>query len=223
MAVTGFQLKEKPVVMLETVIYPMLKKYDPSEKYGLCQDIKNSVLRIIREANYYCYDSSNRRMRLDAIDMELAAIRMQVNISMERRQITGNKKLQVFEWLDEIGCIVGGIKHQRASPDDTEFSKAVDEALRENFIKALVNFPAAEKGSLTRAILNEFYSIARFYKGYRVSDDKRYLQKVDAALCTILEYVQIARTLRYVSRKQTYKMQGSIRALGVMCGELRTK
>lgn len=44
MAVTGFQLKEKPIVLLEREIYPALEKFDPSEKFGLCEDIKKSML-----------------------------------------------------------------------------------------------------------------------------------------------------------------------------------
>ena len=47
MAVTGFQLKEKPIVLLEREIYPALEKFDPSEKFGLCEDIKKSMLYII--------------------------------------------------------------------------------------------------------------------------------------------------------------------------------
>lgn len=98
--------------MLTEVIYPMLLKYDPSEKFGLCEDIKVSMYKIIREANYYSYEKDNKLSHLNNIDMEISALKLMFDVSVEREQITAKKKAQLFDLLDELGRICGGLKRQ---------------------------------------------------------------------------------------------------------------
>jgi hypothetical protein len=223
MAVTGFQLKEKPLRILEEDIYPALEKFDPAEKFGLCEDIKKSMLYIIRQASYYCYDKGNRVARLDAIDMELAAVKMQLRIAVERKQMRERKRAQIDERLDEVGRIVGGLKRKRSAEDEAQFEAQVEKALFENFLQALVRFPRAERNCVTRATMNEFYDIARYYKGYLASGNFAYLRRLDAAVCTLMDYVNIAANRHYISRKLTLYQQESLRGIGRQIHEIKTK
>lgn len=133
MAVTGFQLKEKPIILLEREIYPALEKFDPSEKFGLCEDIKKSMLYIIKQAGYYCYDKSGRKERLDRIDMELDVVKMQLDISLMRGQITEKRKAVICNGLEEIGRIVGGLKKSREPEENEDFREAVKNVVSQDF------------------------------------------------------------------------------------------
>lgn len=223
MSVTGFQLKEKPIVLLEKEIYPALKKFDQSEKFGLCEDIKKSMLYIIRQAGYYCYDKRGRQERLDRIDMELNVVKMQFDISLMRGQITDRRKTVICNGLSEIGRIVGGLKKCQEPKEDEVFREAVQNVINPDFLKALVNFPKSERGCLTRAIFNGLYDIARYYKGYTTSRKYTYLEKIDAAVCTLMDYINIAKEERYISRKKALNQEQALNNVGIRCGEMKKK
>lgn len=43
-------LQKKGEVLLNTIIYPMLLHFPKSEKFALCQEMKQSCYRMIRES-----------------------------------------------------------------------------------------------------------------------------------------------------------------------------
>ena len=88
-------------------------------------------------------------------------------------------------------------------------------------MKALVNFPKSERGCLTRAVYNELYNIARYYKGYTISKRYQYLEKIDAAVCTLLDYINIARERRYISRRKALHQEQALNNVGIQCGKMK--
>lgn len=215
--VDGFELKQKPITLLEYTIYPMLKKFDPSEKYDLCADIKNSMYLIIQEANYYCYDRYNRREHLNSIDQELAAVKIQMNISLERGQITQKKRDEVVGSLREIGKIVGGLKKSNPLDDEFDFENEFDKLVSEHFAKALTHFPKAERQGVVRAIMRAIYDVARMHKAYLTDQKIGYMNKTNAALCSLLDYVNISKQQHYITRKKAFLIQMEILELGKIC------
>lgn len=221
-------LGKKAQVMLTEVIYPMLLKYDPSEKFGLCEDIKVSMYKIIREADYYSYEKDNKLSHLNNIDMEISAIKLMFDVSVEREQITEKKKAQLNDLLDELGRICGGLKRSetgRPQPvkKNNEFTiaNALSLLVCKDFSGALRNFPIAERGALTKMIFENFYDIARYYRGYETTGSFRYLNLIDTAICVALDYVNIAFSCKYISRKKLYGYQTRLKKLGGMCGNLK--
>lgn len=215
--VDGFELKQKPITLLEYTIYPMLKKFDPSEKYDLCADIKNSMYLIIQEANYYCYDRYERRKHLDFIDQELAAVKIQMATSLERNQITQRKHDEVCEYLKEIGRIVGGLKKSKPLDDEFDFEKNFEELVREHFAKAMTHFPKAERQGVVRAVTRALYDAARNHKAYLTDKKAGYINKTNAALCALLDYTNIAKRQHYITRKKAFEIQMQIAKLGGIC------
>lgn len=215
--VDGFELKQKPITLLENTIYPMLKKFDPSEKYDLCADIKTSMYLIVQEANYYCYDRYERRKHLDFIDQELAAVKIQMATSLERNQITQRKHDEVCEYIKEIGRIVGGLKKSKPLDDEFDFEKNFEELVREHFAKALTHFPKAERQGVVRATTRALYDAARNHKAYLTDKKVGYINKTNAALCALLDYTNIAKRQHYITRKKAFEIQMQIAKLGGIC------
>lgn len=215
--VDGFELKQKPITILENTIYPMLKKFDPSEKYDLCADIKNSMYLIIQEANYYCYDRYERRKHLDFIDQELAAVKIQMATSLERNQITKRKHDEVCEYIKEIGRIVGGLKKSNPLDDEFDFESEFDKLVSEHFAKALTHFPKAERQGVVRATMRALYDVARSHKAYLTDKKVGYINKTNAALCALLDYTNIAKRQHYITRKKAFEIQMQIAKLGGIC------
>lgn len=221
-------LGKKAQVMLTELIYPMLMKYEPSEKFGLCEDIKVSMYKIIREAAYYSYARENKMSHLNNIDMELAALGLMFDVSVKRGQITEKKKAQLKERTDELGRICGGLKKSetgKAQSVKKNSDFTIADALRvlvcEDFSGALRNFPVAERGALTRMIWENFYDLARYYRGYETSGDFQYLNLIDTALCLALDYVNIAYSCKYISRRKLYVYQTRLKKMGGMCGNMK--
>ena len=221
-------LSKKAQVMLIEVIYPMLLKYDPSEKFGLCEDIKVSMYKIIKEANYYSYSRDNKLEHLNNIDMEIAALNLMFDVSANRKQITEKKRTQLKELLTELGKICGGLKKSETGKpqnikknSDFTIADALSVLICEDFSGALSNFPIAERNYLTRIMWENFYDIARYYRGYETTGNFRYLNLIDTAICAALDYVNIAYSCKYISRKKLYGYQVRLKKLGGMCGNAK--
>ncbi len=222
-------LKKKAEVLLIDVIYPMLLKYDPSEKFGLCEDIKISMLKIIREADYYSYSKENKLEHLHNIDMELGVLELQIDVSAERKQITDKKRKQILSLISELGRICGGLKRSETGKSQVSVKKkseftianALSILVRKDFAVVLQNFPAAERHALTKMMWENFYDIVRYYRGYETTGKFRYLNLIDTAICVALDYVNIAYRCKYISRKRLYGHQYRLKKLGGMCGNAK--
>lgn len=70
-------------------------------------------------------------------------------------------------------------------------------------------------------IFENFYDIARYYRGYETTGNYRYLNLIDTAICVALDYVNIAFSCKYISRKKLYGFQTRLKKLGGMCGNLK--
>ena len=86
-------LQKKTEIFLERDIYPLLKNFPASEKFSLCQEIKQSCYKLIRAAVMAnnLTNVNRRLMWLDEADAEKTLLELQGK-------------------LEEIGRIIGGLQ-----------------------------------------------------------------------------------------------------------------
>lgn len=103
-------LQKKSEVLLNTIIYPMLKHFPNSEKFSLCQEIKQSCYRMIREsAQYQTALKRDKLYYLKQIDAELKYLLVLTSVSRDQKYITQKKAEQLQDNISEIGKITGGL------------------------------------------------------------------------------------------------------------------
>lgn len=103
-------LQKKSEVLLNTIIYPMLLHFPKSEKFALCQEIKQSCYRMIR-TSIQCQVSlkRDRLYYLKQIDAELKYLLVLISVSRDQKYITQKKAEQLQDSIAEIGRITGGL------------------------------------------------------------------------------------------------------------------
>jgi len=93
-------------------LYPAVRQFPKSEKFGLALDMKksaNKILRLIIEANKV----RNKRMKLYEIDTELDVLKNFNRISKDLGFMPFKKYENLSKMLIEIGRMLGGwIKSQ---------------------------------------------------------------------------------------------------------------
>lgn len=103
-------LQKKSEVLLNTIIYPMLKHFPNSEKFSLCQEIKQSCYRMIRESiQYQTALKRDKLYYLRQIDAELKYLLVLTSVSRDQRYITQKKAEQLQDRISEIGRITGSL------------------------------------------------------------------------------------------------------------------
>ena len=103
-------LQKKSEVLLNTIIYPMLKHFPNSEKFSLCQEIKQSCYRMIRESvQYQTALKRDKLYYLKQIDAELKYLLVLTSVSRDQKYITQKKAEQLQDSITEIGRITGGL------------------------------------------------------------------------------------------------------------------
>ena len=103
-------LQKKGEVLLNTIIYPMLPHFPKSEKFSLCQEIKQSCYRMIRESvQYQTALKRDKLYYLKRIDAELKYLLVLTSTSREQKYITQKKAEQLQDSIAEIGRNAGGL------------------------------------------------------------------------------------------------------------------
>lgn len=103
-------LQKKSEVLLNTIIYPMLVHFPKSEKFTLCQEIKQSCYRMIRTSVQYSTAIKRDKLYyLKQIDTELKYLLVLISVSRDQRYITQKKAEQLQDSIAEIGRITGGL------------------------------------------------------------------------------------------------------------------
>lgn len=102
-------LQKKTEVLLNKEVYPLLQKFPKAEKFALCQEIKQSFYRLIRNTMLANNVKSKRVEYLQQVDAELKLLLVLFSISREQKYITEKKALQLQERISELGRITGGL------------------------------------------------------------------------------------------------------------------
>lgn len=105
-------LQKKTEIFLEKDVYPLLKNFPASEKFSLCQEIKQSCFKLIRAA-VMANNLTNVRKRLewlDEADAEKTLLLVLFGVAKAQKYITQKKLYELQGKLTEIGRIVGGLQ-----------------------------------------------------------------------------------------------------------------
>mgnify|MGYP000884863389 CR=1 FL=1 len=102
-------LQKKTEVLLNKEVYPILKKYPKSEKFALCQEIKQAFYRTLRNIMLANNVKRNRLHYLQQVDADLKLLLVLFSISREQKYITERKCLQLQDKISELGRITGGL------------------------------------------------------------------------------------------------------------------
>lgn len=102
-------LQKKTEVLFNKEVYPVLKKYPKSEKFALCQEIKQAFYRVIRNTMLANNIKRDKIYYLQQVDADLKLLLVLFSISREQKYITEKKCLQLQERVAELGRITGGL------------------------------------------------------------------------------------------------------------------
>lgn len=104
-------LQKKTEVLLNKEVYPALQKFPKAEKFSLCQEIKQTFYRILR--NTMLANATRRgEIRVERyreVDGDLKLLLILFGIAREQKYITEKKTLQLQERVSELGRITGGL------------------------------------------------------------------------------------------------------------------
>ena len=105
-------LQKKTEIFLERDIYPLLKNFPASEKFSLCQEIKQSCYKLIRAAVMAnnLTNVNRRLMWLDEADAEKTLLLVLLGVAKNQKYITQKKLLELQGKLEEIGRIIGRLQ-----------------------------------------------------------------------------------------------------------------
>lgn len=103
-------LQKKAEVFLEK-IYPLLKNFPTSEKFCLCQEIKQANYRLIRDVVLFTNIRTAKRMEhLQEADAEKTLLLSLFAVARNQKYITKGKAFELQSNLEEIGRIMGGLQ-----------------------------------------------------------------------------------------------------------------
>jgi four helix bundle protein len=102
-------LQKKTEVLLNKEVYPVLQKFPKSEKFALCQEIKQAFYRVIRNTMLANNIKRDRMHYFHQVDADLKLLLVLFSISREQKYITEKKCLQLQERVSELGRITGGL------------------------------------------------------------------------------------------------------------------
>ena len=91
---------------------PLAEKLSASEKFSLCQEIKQSCYKLIRAAVMAnnLTNVNRRLMWLDEADAEKTLLLVLLGVAKNQKYITQKKLLELQGKLEEIGRIIGGLQ-----------------------------------------------------------------------------------------------------------------
>lgn len=89
-------------------IYPVLKNFPKSEKFALCQEIKQAFYALLRNILLANNVKMKRRMYQEEADAYLKLILALFAVAKYQKYITPRKSMQIQSGIEEIGKILGG-------------------------------------------------------------------------------------------------------------------
>lgn len=89
-------------------VYPVLKNFPKSEKFALCQEIKQAFYALLRSIMLANNIKHKRRLFQEEADANLKLILVLLSVAKKQRYITQKKSLQFQMAIEEIGKILGG-------------------------------------------------------------------------------------------------------------------
>lgn len=104
-------LQKKAEIFLDQKVYPLLKNFPQSEKFSLCQEIKQSCFRLIRAA-VMANNLTVVKKRLEWLneaDAEKTLLLVLFGVARTQKYITEKKLYELQEKLKEMGRIIGGL------------------------------------------------------------------------------------------------------------------
>lgn len=93
--------------MLNETVYPLLKHFPRSEKYCLCQEIKQALYAVIQKSMLYA--TLKKSLLLNEIDAELKLLLVLFGIARTQKYITEKKAYELQNKISELGRITGGL------------------------------------------------------------------------------------------------------------------
>ena len=101
-------LQKKTEIFLERDIYPLLKNFPASEKFSLCQEIKQSCYKLIRAAVMAnnLTNVNRRLMWLDEADAEKTLLLVLLGVAKNQKYITQKKLLELQGKIEEIALLM---------------------------------------------------------------------------------------------------------------------
>lgn len=108
---TPLLLQKKAEVFLTDDIYPCLQKFPKSERFALCQEIKQTMSRVIMNAiRSNVKPRGEARLAVyDDIDADLKYMLVLTCIARSQKYVTENRALQWQDKIAEQGRILGGL------------------------------------------------------------------------------------------------------------------
>ncbi|MCL6559135.1 MAG: four helix bundle protein [Firmicutes bacterium] len=101
-------IERKTEHLLNVEVYPLLKNFPKSEKYSLCQEIKQAFYGLLRSIMLANSIKHKRRPYQEEADSYQKLLLILINTAYQQRYITEKKKLQLQARLEEIGRLLGG-------------------------------------------------------------------------------------------------------------------
>ncbi len=102
-------LQKKTEVLLNKEVYPLLMKFPKSEKFALCQEIKQAFYRVLKNTIMANNVKNKRDYFYSLIDADLKLLLVLFSIARDQKYITEKKSLQLQERISELGRILGGL------------------------------------------------------------------------------------------------------------------
>lgn len=98
----------KKTEQLLNAVYPLLKNFPKSEKFALCQEIKQAFYALLRNILLANNVKMKRRLYQEEADAYLKLILALFAVAKHQKYINPRKSVQIQSAIEEIGKILGG-------------------------------------------------------------------------------------------------------------------
>lgn len=104
------KLQRKTEILLNQIVYPMLKHFPNAEKFALSQEIKQTHYRILRNCTLFQTARQKEKMLiLRRTDAEIQYLKVLFNTARDQHYITTKKAKYLQLCTGELGKICGGL------------------------------------------------------------------------------------------------------------------
>lgn len=110
---SAMRIQVKTEDLLNKTIYPIIKNFPKSERFAICQEIKNSFYKLLTNIILASQVKIKRQFYLSEADAYHKLILVLMSVSYEQKYITQKKFLQIQEELYEVGKMLGGWMKKR--------------------------------------------------------------------------------------------------------------
>ena len=100
---------QKKLEVFVDFVYPILKNFPRAEKFALCQEIKQSCYRALKNIMLANNTKHNRKFYLQQSDAEFKLLLVLFKIAQGQKYITNKKLFEIQNKIAELGRIIGGL------------------------------------------------------------------------------------------------------------------